>query len=68
VEGSVMREALSILALFSVWNLLILAAVWRVSVRAVDRARREGIAFAASAQAADVVKASRKPRAPKVTS
>jgi hypothetical protein len=70
MQGSVMLESLSILALFSVWNLLILAAMWRVSVRAVERARRDAIVQTASTYAAQIgalPKAPRKPRAPKVT-
>ena len=66
-----MNQALSLLALFSVWNLLILAAMWRVSVRAVERARRDAIVQTASTYAAQIgalPKAPRKPRAPKVTS
>jgi len=65
------NQALSLLALFSVWNLLILAAMWRVSVRAVERARRDAIVQTASTYAAQIgalPKAPRKPRAPKVTS
>lgn len=38
-----MSEYLSMLALFSVWNLLILLAIWRVSARAVAAARRDAI-------------------------
>lgn len=61
-----MQESLGILALFSVWNLLILLAIWRVSVRAVERARRDAIVQTASTYAAQVAqKAARKPRAPK---
>ena len=66
-----MNQALSLLALFSVWNLLILAAMWRVSVRAVERARRDAIVQTASTYAAQIgalPKAPRKSRAPKVTS
>jgi hypothetical protein len=65
------NQALSLLALFSVWNLLILAAMWRVSVRAVERARRDAIVQTASTYAAQIgalPKAPRKSRAPKVTS
>lgn len=71
MEALFMRESLGILALFSVWNLLILAAMWRVSVRAVERARRDAIVQTASTYAAQIgalPKAPRKPRAPKVTS
>ena len=68
MQGAVMQQSLSILALFSVWNLLILLAIWRVSVRAVEQARREGITYATSVHAASVTKAPRKPRAPKVNS
>lgn len=60
-----MQDSLAVLFLFSAWNLLILAAVWRVSVRAVERARREGIVYATSVHAASASKAPRKPRAPK---
>jgi len=42
-------QAFWTLMLFSVWNLLILAAIWRVSARAVDRAREEAITQAANA-------------------
>jgi hypothetical protein len=38
-----MNEALSLLLLFSLWNLLILAAIYRVSLRAVNRAKEEAI-------------------------
>ena len=66
-----MNQALSILALFSVWNLLILLAIWRVSARAVEQARRDAIVQTASTYAAQIAaasKAPRKPRAPKATS
>jgi hypothetical protein len=59
------------LVLLSVWNLLILAAIWRMTVRAVEQARRDAIVQTASTYAAQIgalPKAPRKPRAPKVTS
>jgi hypothetical protein len=64
------NQALSLLALLSVWNLLILAAIWRMTVRAVEQARQDAIVQTASTYAAQIgaVKAPRKPRAPKVTS
>lgn len=66
MQGSVMQESLGVLALFSVWNLLILLAIWRVSVRAVERARRDAIVQTASAYAAQIAsKPPRKPRVPK---
>ena len=66
-----MNQALSMLALLSVWNLLILAAIWRMTVRAVEQARQDAIVQTASTYAAQIgalPKAPRKPRAPKVTS
>jgi hypothetical protein len=65
------NQALSLLALLSVWNLLILAAIWRMTVRAVEQARQDAIVQTASTYAAQIgalPKAPRKPRAPKVTS
>ena len=65
-----MSQALSMLVLLSVWNLLILAAIWRMTVRAVEQARRDAIVQTASTYAAQIgalPKAPRKPRAPKVT-
>lgn len=37
--------SLQLLAFFSVWTLLVLLAVWRISVRAVEAARRDAIAI-----------------------
>jgi hypothetical protein len=65
------NQALSLLALLSVWNLLILAAIWRMTVRAVEQARQDAIVQTASTYAAQIgalPKVPRKPRAPKVTS
>lgn len=61
-----MREYLSMLALFSVWNLLILLAVWRVSARAVEHARRDAIAQTVSLYAQRKA-AEPKKRAPRKT-
>lgn len=62
-----MQQSLSILALFSVWNLLILLAIWRVSVRAVEQARRDAIVQTASAYAAKIAETPKAPRKPRVT-
>lgn len=40
-----MIASLQLLAFFSVWTLLVLLAVWRISVRAVEAARRDAIAI-----------------------
>jgi hypothetical protein len=61
------NQALSLLALMSVWNLLILAAVWRVSARAVERARQDAIAQTVSAYAAQIDALPKVPRKPRVT-
>jgi hypothetical protein len=62
-----MSQALSMLVLLSVWNLLILAAIWRMTVRAVEQARQDAIVQTASTYAAQIgaVKAPRKPRVTK---
>lgn len=61
-----MREYLSMLALFSVWNLLILLAIWRISVRAVAAARRDAIVQTMSLHAQTKAEPARK-RAPRKT-
>lgn len=68
MEAILMQNSLAVLLLFSVWNLLILLAIWRISVRAVEQARREGITYATSVRVASASKVPRKPRAPKATS
>lgn len=59
-----MTQAFWTLMLFSAWNLLILLAIWRISVRAVERARRDAIAqtISAYAQAAPAEPRKRAPR------
>lgn len=61
-----MSEYLSMLALLSVWNLLILLAIWRISVRAVQAARRDAIVQATSLYA-QTHAAEPKKRAPRKT-
>lgn len=60
-----MNQAFQLLVLLSIWNLLILAAVWRISTRAVEHARRDAIIQTTSAYAARVAATPRKPRAKK---
>lgn len=64
--GSEMNQAFWTLMLFSVWNLLILLAIWRVSVRSVEHARRDAIAQTTSLLAQRYA-AEPKKRAPRKT-
>jgi len=58
-----MRQALEVILLFSVWNLLILAAVWRISARLVKQAEEAGRQQGMQATSTEPV--TRKPRAKK---
>jgi len=60
-----MNQAISMLVLLSVWNLLILAAIWRISVRAVEHARQDAIVQTVAAYATRNAATPRKPRAKK---